>query len=363
MKVKKRMKAVLCVILMVCLMGGMLPVHAASGRTQVYVDERVVTFDVSPIARNGRTLVAISLVCSRIGADLAWDGPTQTVTIKRAATTIELTIGSTTAFVNGVPHTLDVAPVIIRDRTMMPLRFIMEQFNQKVEWDEENNSIYITEDTSFLTEESDMTPWILGCNAIIAYRNRQGPNAATWWNRGVNWRRTLENSWGCYNREDLLATIAYMTDNGQSSMFDEDADFFRELAANDEYDLFLSIFTSEKDAYMSKMVIDYDQKWGEKSIKAWDWFRMTHLIYWGYMSGYLEFREVHELAKPIADRLKATFSSWDEATENYMDGYLYWSQGDPANPGGEYTLRVKSYETMKAEQEQRGLLFDPKVWE
>ena len=50
-------------------------------------------------------------------------------------TVVQLTIGSTTAYVNGQAVTLDVAPVIEGGRTLMPLRFIAEAVGAEVAWD------------------------------------------------------------------------------------------------------------------------------------------------------------------------------------------------------------------------------------
>ena len=47
--------------------------------------------------------------------------------------TIELTINSTDALVNGEKKTLEQAPIIMNQRTLVPLRFIGEEMGAKVE--------------------------------------------------------------------------------------------------------------------------------------------------------------------------------------------------------------------------------------
>ena len=89
---------------------------------------------------------------------------------------------------------------------------------------------------------------------------------------------------------------------------------------------------------------------------------MFHLAGWGYLAGYLELEEVYLLVEPVAQRLKDTFSSWDEATENYMDGYAYWSRTDISKENTVYKQRLQIYETLKSEQAVNGLLFNPDVW-
>lgn len=55
-----------------------------------------------------------------------------------ASTIVELTIGNTTAFVNGKAQTLDAAPINRNNRTMLPVRFLANAFgvsNEGIKWD------------------------------------------------------------------------------------------------------------------------------------------------------------------------------------------------------------------------------------
>jgi len=52
---------------------------------------------------------------------------------------LELYVGKTTAYVNGVSIKLDVPPVIENNRTLVPIRFISEQMGAKVTWNEVKN--------------------------------------------------------------------------------------------------------------------------------------------------------------------------------------------------------------------------------
>lgn len=89
---------------------------------------------------NDRTMAHVRAVAEALGATVTWDQANQRVTLVEGGTTIVLTIGSTTALVNGQPRTLDAAPFIVDDRTQVPLRFVAENLGATVSWDEESRT-------------------------------------------------------------------------------------------------------------------------------------------------------------------------------------------------------------------------------
>ena len=99
--------------------------------------------NVKPVIENGRTLAPIRAVAESLGAEVIWNEDTQGITITDNGIKIEMTIGSTTAYVNDTEIVLDAAPEIRNDRTLVPVRFIAESFELNVDWDEASNSIII----------------------------------------------------------------------------------------------------------------------------------------------------------------------------------------------------------------------------
>ncbi len=59
---------------------------------------------------------------------------------------IDLVIGSKTTKINGLEKVNDTAPVIINNRTMVPLRFIAENLDAKVEWEAETRTVTVNQD-------------------------------------------------------------------------------------------------------------------------------------------------------------------------------------------------------------------------
>ncbi|MGQ9532395.1 MAG: copper amine oxidase N-terminal domain-containing protein, partial [Desulfotomaculales bacterium] len=64
---------------------------------RVQVDGRYLSFDVPPMIENGRTLVPLRALFEALGAEVQWDGETQTVSAVKGDVTVRLTIGSNVA--------------------------------------------------------------------------------------------------------------------------------------------------------------------------------------------------------------------------------------------------------------------------
>lgn len=98
----------------------------------------------APVIVDDRTLVPVRAIIEAVGGTVEWDADTRTVALTYGSDEIRLIIDSTTAYLNDEAQTLDVAPVIINDRTMLPIRFIAESLGFIVDWDGDEQIITIT---------------------------------------------------------------------------------------------------------------------------------------------------------------------------------------------------------------------------
>ncbi len=89
------------------------------------------------------TMIPIRAVSETLDADVKWNGKNQTVTIKKDGEEMILYIDSDTALIDGEETELDMPARIINDRTMVPLRFVMEAFDIEVDWDGETRTVII----------------------------------------------------------------------------------------------------------------------------------------------------------------------------------------------------------------------------
>ncbi|KAF0196609.1 MAG: hypothetical protein FD169_862 [Bacillota bacterium] len=113
---------------------GMGQNSAQASTIQLMFNGRYLTLDVAPVIQSGRTLVPFRVLFEALGASVQWNDATSTVTGVKGSTTVSLVIGSTNATVNGKAIKLDVAPTIIKGRTLVPVRFVSENLGADVTW-------------------------------------------------------------------------------------------------------------------------------------------------------------------------------------------------------------------------------------
>lgn len=116
----------------------------------VNVDQQEVVFaDQAPVIVDDRTLVPMRKIFEAMDADVTWDEPTQTITSTRGSDVVTMTIGQKQVYKNGsVVYTMDVPAQIMQDRTMVPIRAVAVAFDANVAWDGINYIINITTGSS-----------------------------------------------------------------------------------------------------------------------------------------------------------------------------------------------------------------------
>lgn len=98
-----------------------------------------------PVIINGRTLVPIRAIIEAMGGSVGWNAEKAEVTLTFKNDVIKLVINSDVAYLNDTQSTLDVAPTIMNERTMLPIRYIAESFKFDVNWDDAQRIITVSE--------------------------------------------------------------------------------------------------------------------------------------------------------------------------------------------------------------------------
>lgn len=107
------------------------------------VDGKSVASDVSPVIIKERTLIPLRAVFESMGAQVTWNESDRIAEVAMGPSAVQLDIDGQAAFVNGNQAAMDVPALIINDRTMIPLRFVGESLNCGIGWDDLTRTVTI----------------------------------------------------------------------------------------------------------------------------------------------------------------------------------------------------------------------------
>lgn len=132
----------------------------ANSNIQVVINNEKVQFDVEPRIINGRTFVPIRAVCEKMGADVYWDDGL--ILIVKNDIKIGLALESDDIFIircNNFEHLLymigydvefsnykyrmDVEPIVVDGRTLLPIRYVCEELGASVKWNDVTRTVEI----------------------------------------------------------------------------------------------------------------------------------------------------------------------------------------------------------------------------
>lgn len=127
-------------------------IHLTINKMQATTNGKTIPLDTAPLIIQGRTMVPFRFIGGELGAniDFTMNPKTklvETVTFQLGRKMIKLTIGSTSVeIVNDkekIEKKLDTPPVIIKGRTLIPLRFVSEELGSSITWDATTSGIGI----------------------------------------------------------------------------------------------------------------------------------------------------------------------------------------------------------------------------
>ena len=101
--------------------------------------------DVAPVIVNSRTMVPVRFIAEAFGGEVDWDDILRTAYISLQNSMVEVPVDSATIYVNGEAKTIDTPSQIISDRTMIPLRAVAEGLGLQVDYNDATRSITITQ--------------------------------------------------------------------------------------------------------------------------------------------------------------------------------------------------------------------------
>jgi tetratricopeptide (TPR) repeat protein len=294
-------------------------------------------YSAKPQYKNGKLLASLADTAIPLGAEVEFDEPSKKLTISKLGKVAEIQIGSSTAKVNGRNVDIGASPILLdeyynpevtevpadllmgrtleeykRDESILvPLDFLVELLGQKVTWTDEADEVNITEDLSRLRYSEDQRVWVnsIYLNVSVYDHSQVLYNQIAGVGRRdaltvLSAKKALVEGWGIYDRDDFLNAADWLKTEGHNSVY------------------------KEKDDYI---ITKYKDKLEGKGLIGWDYIRLVRLSGLAYISGYISIEESYDIGIEAAKVIQKTYSSWDEATENYIIGRGFWSGEDPAD--------------------------------
>ena len=119
--------------------------QAASGSPKIILDGQELTLTGNARVENvkGNIMIPIRVVSEKLGFGVGWDQKSKTVTISQKDTILKLVVNQTNATVNGETVALNMAPLLRTDTVLVPIRFVSEQMNHKVSWNNTTKTVTI----------------------------------------------------------------------------------------------------------------------------------------------------------------------------------------------------------------------------
>lgn len=126
-----------------------LPMQVDRAGVEVILKDHYLAFDSAPQIINGRTMVPVRAIAEALGCVVDYNAETKQIGIVRPdGAALYMTLGADTAtfvWANGVSNAvkMDASPVIVKDRTLVPLRLVSESFNLQVDWFEDTKTVVL----------------------------------------------------------------------------------------------------------------------------------------------------------------------------------------------------------------------------
>lgn len=145
------------------------------------------------------------------------------------------------------------------------------------------------------------------------------------------YKNELNDMWGIYNREDMLAVLNWIETGGHSSYYDKIASQLLcsegNFCGKDLYNEIIKLTWNNPEETINKLEVvkQFYKTTSGKSLTGWDYCRYIYLCRLGHKLGYLDEHEAWNRIITASKILQQTFGSWEDLANNYLIGHKFWS--------------------------------------
>lgn len=109
----------------------------------VMLNGKYIDFDVAPVIMNDRVMVPMRNIFEALGATVNWMGETKTIFAGKGTNVITMQVGQSSFFKNEEKIEIDTPSVIVNERTLVPIRAVSEALDTQVYYNENTRTVVI----------------------------------------------------------------------------------------------------------------------------------------------------------------------------------------------------------------------------
>jgi ankyrin repeat protein len=132
----------------------------------------------------------------------------------------------------------------------------------------------------------------------------------------------LKNDWSISSYADLVKELDDLRDRGHHAAFQAGGAKL-DVMPEDQFNLLLSTQAAKSTEIMA--LRNSYRKWKERSGLAWDLCRSANIINSAYAAGLISRQEAWDRLLANAKTAQKNFSSWQELSDNFLDGREIWA--------------------------------------
>jgi hypothetical protein len=141
------MKRTIQIIAMILILSSFTCVYGADKVTVVVDGKQVISDTPAVISSTGSAMLPFRSIFNALGIEdesINWNYNSKSIEVHNGGQYIFLMIGNTGALINDSLITLNTAPYIENNRTLVPIRFVSEALGADVQWIAGTKTVVIT---------------------------------------------------------------------------------------------------------------------------------------------------------------------------------------------------------------------------
>jgi len=164
--------------------------------------------------------------------------------------------------------------------------------------------------------------WALAVGAIYCQRDSANPRVLGGNRMREDAQSMLQRDWGITDDDSLLKEVAHLRDQGHHAKYLAEGAKLDQMS-DDDFEKLVDAH-EDKESTIRGLRSSY-RKWKDRTGLAWDLCRAANLVSNGLAANYLDAQQAWDQLMLIAKEAQGSFGSWQELSDNFLDGREIWA--------------------------------------